>query len=191
MTDLTTRDDAREAVPSDDALLAVIMRGDLRHLTAKQRVDYINALCRSLGLNPLTQPFAFIEFQSKVICYAKRDAADQLRRIHGISVEIVERKITDGILTVHVRARDPSGRVDEDWGAVSLPDNIKGEFRANTILKGITKAKRRVTLSICGLGFLDETEVESMVQASRAPADPPRVISSTAGDAPAETARAS
>jgi hypothetical protein len=30
------------------------------------------------------------------------------------------------------------------------------------ILKAVTKAKRRVTLSICGLGFLDETEVDSI-----------------------------
>jgi hypothetical protein len=29
-------------------------------------------------------------------------------------------------------------------------------------MKGETKAKRRVTLSICGLGLLDETEIESI-----------------------------
>ena len=32
----------------------------------------------------------------------------------------------------------------------------------NAKLKAITKAKRRVTLSICGLGFLDETEIETI-----------------------------
>jgi hypothetical protein len=29
-------------------------------------------------------------------------------------------------------------------------------------MKAVTKAKRRVTLSICGLGMLDETEVETI-----------------------------
>jgi hypothetical protein len=48
-------------------------------------------------------------------------------------------------------------------GVVSLPDTLKGEARANTILKAVTKAKRRVTLSISGLGFLDETEVADVV----------------------------
>ena len=47
-------------------------------------------------------------------------------------------------------------------GVVSI-DKLSGEFRANAILKAITKAKRRVTLSVCGLGFLDETEVETLV----------------------------
>jgi hypothetical protein len=48
-----------------------------------------------------------------------------------------------------------------------LPDTIKGEIRANLILKAITKAKRRATLSICGLGFLDETEVEDIPAAAK------------------------
>jgi hypothetical protein len=37
-----------------------------------------------------------------------------------------------------------------------------------------TKAKRRVTLSICGLGFLDETEVASLSRQSSAPRWPRR-----------------
>jgi hypothetical protein len=68
-----------------------------------------------------------------------------------------------------VRATDKEGRVDEDFGAVSFPETLRGEARANTILKAITKAKRRVTLSICGLGFLDETEVENIPAARHAP----------------------
>jgi hypothetical protein len=53
---------------------------------------------------------------------------------------------------------------------VPLPANVKGEFRANLIMKAVTKAKRRVTLSICGLGFLDESEVESIADAKTEPA---------------------
>ena len=39
-------------------------------------------------------------------------------------------------------------------------------------MKAVTKAKRRVTLSICGLGMLDETEVESIPGAKAVPVDP-------------------
>ena len=40
------------------------------------------------------------------------------------------------------------------------------------MLKAVTKAKRRVTLSICGLGWPDETEVESIPDAKLPPYDP-------------------
>jgi hypothetical protein len=45
---------------------------------------------------------------------------------------------------------------------------MRGDLRANTIMKAVTKAKRRVTLSISGLGFLDETEVETIPGAKKA-----------------------
>jgi len=42
----------------------------------------------------------------------------------------------------------------------------------NALMKAVTKAKRRVTLSICGLGILDETEVESIPNAVPLDAEP-------------------
>ena len=144
-------------IPTGEMIENVIAKGDLSKLTADERTQYYVQLCRSMGLNPHTQPFAFLTLNGKLTLYAKRDAADQLRKINGISIEIVERSIDDGLFTVHVRAKDANGRTDEDFGVVPMPDTLKGENRANQILKGITKAKRRVTLSISGLGFLDET----------------------------------
>lgn len=141
---------------------SVIARGDLSKLSAEERTRYYVQLCNSMGLNPHTQPFAFLTLNGKLTLYAKRDAADQLRKINGISIEVISRSIEDGLFTVHVRAKDRDNRYDEDFGVVALPDTLKGEARANTILKGITKAKRRVTLSICGLGWLDELEIETI-----------------------------
>jgi hypothetical protein len=149
-------------VARGDVIESVIAKGDLSKLTELQRTQYYVQLCQSMGLNPHTQPFAYITLNGKLTLYAKRDAADQLRKINGISIEVISRNIEDGLFTVHVRATDRSNRTDEDFGVVALPDTLKGEARANTILKGITKAKRRVTLSISGLGFLDETEVEDI-----------------------------
>jgi hypothetical protein len=62
---------------------------------------------------------------------------------------------------VHVRTKTRDGREDEDYGVVTI-GNLKGDAAANMIMKAITKAKRRVTLSISGLGMLDETEIETI-----------------------------
>lgn len=148
----------------------VIAKGNLAQLTPEERTRYYTEVCRSVGLNPLTRPLEYITLNGKLTLYARRDAADQLRKIHGISIEIVERSVQEGLMTVHVRAKDRDGRTDEDLGVVSVA-NLKGEAAANAVLKAITKAKRRVTLSIAGMGFLDETEIEDIPEAVKA--EPP------------------
>jgi len=144
-----------------DIIESVITKGDLARLTPGERVVYYKQVCDSVGLNPLTRPLEFITLSGKLVLYARRDAADQLRKINGISVEVVSQKVDGDMLTVHVRASDKTGRRDEDFGVVSIV-GLRGEARANATLKCITKAKRRVTLSIAGLGFLDETEVDDI-----------------------------
>jgi len=151
-----------KAAPAADIMESVLIKGDLARLSPDERVTYYNAVCKSIGLNPLTQPLAYMNLQGRLQLYAKRDAADQLRRLRNVSVEILNQGLAEDLYSVHVQATDPTGRKDEDLGVVPLPANVKGEFRANMILKAVTKAKRRVTLSICGLGFLDETEVDSI-----------------------------
>lgn len=143
---------------SSDVLEQVIIKGDLAKLTPQERVQYYKATCESLGLNPLTRPLAYINLNNQLRLYALRDCTDQLRKLHRISVEIISQKVDGELYIVHARARAPSGRTDEDFGAVTIA-NLKGEARANAIMKTVTKSKRRVTLSIAGLGFLDETEV--------------------------------
>jgi hypothetical protein len=51
-------------------------------------------------------------------------------------------------------------------GAVPV-DNLKGEAKANAMLKATTKAIRRAVLAHCGLGMMDETEVETIPGAAR------------------------
>jgi len=160
------------APAAGDIMESVLLKGDIAKLTPDERVRYYGEVCRSMGLNPLTKPFEFVTLNGKLQLYALRSCADQLRKINGVSLEIVSREVSDDILTVHVRARDNSGRTDEDLGAVSFPNSLKGEARANAELKAVTKAKRRATLSICGLGWLDETEVEDIPAAAKRPSRP-------------------
>jgi len=150
--------------PTAQTVDDVVARGDLSNLSPEQRVIHYHNVCRSLGLNPVTQPFAYITLSGKLTLYAKRDACDQLRKLHGINIQIPDRTVHDGLLTVHAKATDKTGRTDEDLGVVSIA-GLRGEAASNAVMKAVTKAKRRVTLSICGLGFLDETEVEDIPDA--------------------------
>ena len=142
---------------------AVLIQGDLSTLTEDQRSAYYLRVCESLGLNPHTQPFEFIPLGGKLKLYATRACSDQLRKLHGVSIQILSRELVEDIYTVTARAEDMTGRNDESCGVVSLK-GLQGEARSNKIMCAETKAKRRVTLSICGLGWLDETEVEPQLQ---------------------------
>jgi len=153
---------------SADVAAAVFLRGDLVKLSPEDLVKHYFAVCDSIGLNRLTKPFEYITLNGKLTLYATRNCTDQLRKIYGISIKILDRRMQDDMLVVHAEATiKANGRQDEDFGVVPLYPSIKGEQRSNQIMKCITKAKRRVTLSICGLSFLDETEVESIPDAAK------------------------
>ena len=138
-------------------LEAVIANGDLNSLTSEQRIMLYQRTCETLGLNPLTRPLEYLKLQGRTVIYIRKEACDQLRKIHQITIQIIERVIENDVLTVVARATTPEGRSDEEIGSVSVA-GLRGEALANAQMKALTKAKRRATLSICGLGHLDETE---------------------------------
>lgn len=146
---------------SEDNAAAVLERviasGDLSRLTPEERNSLYVQTCSSLGLNPMTRPFEYVTLQGKMVLYARKDATDQLRAIRDVSVSIASREKVGELLIVTARATI-GGRSDESIGAVAL-EGLRGSDLANAYMKAETKAKRRVTLSICGLGFLDESEI--------------------------------
>jgi hypothetical protein len=144
-----------------EVLEQVLIGGDLAQLTEAQRLAYYRAVCVSLGLNPLSKPFEYLWLSGKLRLYALRDYADQLRRLHGISIYITNRERLGDIYIVTARAKDRTGREDESTGAVAL-GTLKGDALANAYMKAETKSKRRVTLSLAGLGWLDETELATI-----------------------------
>ena len=156
MSELTTKSGA-------DAIEAVIAQGDLSNLSAIQRVDYYIGVCKSLELNPSTRPFEYITLNGKLTLYATRGATDQLRQSRHIGLIITSRERIDDIYIVTARAT-MGERTDESIGAVSIR-GLQAEALANAMMKAETKAKRRVTLSISGLGWSDETEVDSIPNA--------------------------
>jgi hypothetical protein len=141
----------------EDALLD----GDLSKLTSQQRLDYYEKVCESVGLNPLTKPFEYIRLNGQLTLYATRAAAEQLRKVNGISITDLEETWRDSLCIFRAKAEDAEGRTDVATGAVDT-SRSSGQDLANDIMKAETKAKRRVTLSLAGLGWLDETEVSDI-----------------------------
>jgi hypothetical protein len=139
----------------------IVLKGDLSALRPEQKVEYYNRFCESLGLNALTRPFQYIRLSGKEVLYATKDATEQLRKINGVSITSVDAKQVGDVYVVTASGEDKTGRKDTSTGAVPIA-NLKGDALANALMKAETKAKRRLTLSICGLGILDETEIETI-----------------------------
>lgn len=179
-----------------ETLEKVLVQGDLKDLKPKERVEYLMKLCQSLGLNALSKPIEFMDLSGKLVPYVKKDATEQIRRNNNVSLKIVSRELlSDDLYVVTARATTPDGRTDESTGVVCLskeggewtdsgskgPDGkakrffkkngkmvpLTGEEKANALMKAETKSKRRVTLSICGLGFIDESEAYDIPGAKR------------------------
>lgn len=159
--EIATRPDEPELTPYE-VIERVITSGDLSRMDAQGRVAFYWRTCESLGLNPLTQPFRYLQLDGKLTLYATKDATEQLRRVNRVSVTGLERSVDDnlGILTVVAHGRTPDGREDASSGIVSIR-GLSGQALANTMMKAETKAKRRLTLALVGLGFLDESEVDA------------------------------
>jgi len=144
----------------------VLIEGDLSRLTPDQKLAYYLKVCESLALNPYTKPFDYLRLNGREILYARKDATDQLRKTQHVSIVGLTRERLDDLYVVTATARTPDGRSDSAIGAVMIK-GLGGEALANALMKAETKAKRRVTLSICGLGMTDDSEVESIPGAQR------------------------
>lgn len=140
----------------------MILHGNINEMTPEQQVQYAIKVAESVGIDPTTAPFQVIDLPGRGrVLYATKGAAEQLRRVHGVSIVEMTRDNIGSALIVQVKGRDKSGREDIATGSVNL-EGLQGERLANAILRCETKAKRRLTLSIVGLGMLDETEVQDI-----------------------------
>ena len=142
-------------------IASLVLDGDMKGLTKPQQVEYYNFRCNQAGLDPSAKPFDLMVFQGKLVLYANKTCAEQLTAIHKLSHQITGREVVDGLYCVYARVSGPDGRFTENMGAANV-EGLKGEARVNAMLKGTTKAIRRTVLAFCGLGELDETEVESL-----------------------------
>lgn len=147
---------------SPESVEALLLDGDLGKLSVVDRLTYYKNVCDTIGLDWKTQPFNYLRLNGKLQLYPTKRCTDQLRTVRKISIdEITFVPAGDGIYCISAKASDGDGRTDSDIGAVETR-GLSGTNLANAMKKAVTQAKRRVTLSICGLGMLDETEIEQI-----------------------------
>lgn len=160
-----------DEVTTNRVVDSTVIRGDISGLNPQERSRYYLQLCKSLGLNPATQPFAILKLNGKDVLYPTRGATDQLAAVHRLNREIIDGpKVIElaGTKMVYAlcRATHPNGRVETAVATLPLTDPL------NALMKCETKAKRRATLSILGLGMLDEMELETIPSHLKSAAQP-------------------
>jgi hypothetical protein len=151
---------------------SLVINGDLKRLDAGQKVAFYNYRCQQAGLDPAAKPFDLLTLNGKEILYANAACTQQLTAIHGLSHRVTLRELVDDIYCVFVEVKGPDQRSTENMGAVPVA-GLKGEAKANAMLKATTKAIRRAVLAHCGLGMLDETEAETIPGAQAKAWEPP------------------
>jgi hypothetical protein len=157
----------------DSATLSkLVLKGDLSGLSPEQKMEYYYRLCEHLKLDPVTRPFDIINIRGREIMYAHKGCTDQLRKQNGVSVTDVRGENVGDCYRVTAIGSDASGRTDAATGVVSI-GKLFGDDLANALMKAETKAKRRLTLSLCGLGMLDESEIETIPGAMTVSLDSP------------------
>jgi len=105
-----------------------------------------------------------------LILELKKDLTELFNKIHQVSHAITAREIVEaaGVYVVTARASLPDGRYTDSLGAVNI-SGLKGDAYGNAMMKAETKAKRRATLDLLGLGMMDETETETIPGAAPEP----------------------
>lgn len=154
-----------------EAMETVVIQNDLSKLSPEQRVEYYRQFCESQRLPWTLRPFEYLALNGGLKLYFTAAGAALLRARDGISITIVSREAHGDVFEVTARATNAEGRSDESLGAVSIA-GLRGESLANAVMKAETKAKRRVTQSICGMSMPDESELESIPNAVRYKEDP-------------------
>ena len=150
-----------KVVIQGNTLSKLVLRGDLSGLSEQETMEYYLRFCEHLGLDPVTRPFDILVLKGKKVLYAHKGCTDQLRMKYGVSVTDLRGEVLADCYRVTAIGRDHKGRTDAATGVVKV-QGLKGDEYANAVMKAETKAKRRLTLSLCGLGMLDESEIETI-----------------------------
>ena len=191
--------DAREQKVGYTDIDRLMSEGAFEKWTSEQRAQYILDLCEAHGLDPRTQPIRWLVLDGRLVPYLQAGGTDQLRRINNLSTEIIEEGffkqpnlkgelVYSGTYYVKLKVfHKESGREQIGVGATAVGyadagKGMSGDSLANAVMKTFTKAQRRGTIQYCGLGMLDESELESIPRA--------RIVDDTAVTLPAKAAPA-
>lgn len=172
-----------ESATFDEKVTEILFYGNLAKLTEAERNAYLMKYCKELGLNPFARPFDIIPLNGKLTVYANKGCAAQLQDARGISVDLeyegpfqVGQKVNEDVYVVKVKTSDKAGRTGYNVGSVPIK-GLQGEALSNAVMKCHTKAIRRAVLNHAGLGFPDESELDSIPGFAQYPVrEAPRMI---------------
>src|SRR5271169_5176937 len=78
----------RPTEPLPEAVEQVLVHGDLSKLSTQERLKFYIARCQAANLDPRGRPFEYISLQGKLVLYARKECAEQLNGLHGISHKV-------------------------------------------------------------------------------------------------------
>ena len=139
-----------------DTEVSAILSGNIGALSPIAQAAVIEYRCCQMKLDPLTNPLIKVQVKgsNKIILYARKEAAEQLRVAHGVTVTLISEQITPDFYKVVLNFKHADGREEPNAGVEAI-GAAKGEGLANAMLKAWSKALRRGTLAITGAGVSD------------------------------------
>lgn len=142
--------------------------GDITNLSNSDRRALLAKLTNYLHLNPHTDNFLIFKDQNgRYRLYATKECCAQLRHNLGINIWLSDPIYGPDqkyplLVSVKANGLNKHNRSGEEIGSVSLV-GIPPEEYSNHVMWAVTKAKRRLTLDLSGLGVLADVEVFDII----------------------------
>lgn len=147
-------EDYREPTDTEIAAIeAVLVNGDWGKLrTARDRLWMMQKVCRENRVSIWKNPYVLGEIQGKKKLFATKALHQERREQSGMTVRVLDQcyDMDLQIYLVHVIGQLPNGRVDEDFGGAAVNPRMKGADLIDAMCTALTRAKNRLTESMCG-----------------------------------------
>jgi hypothetical protein len=145
----------------------ICVGGDLTHLDGPSKRALLAKLTNYLHLNPYSHNFfIFKDSNGRHRIYATKECCSQLRHNMGINTWLSDpiygpNNTAPVFVTVKANGTNRFGRSADEIGSVTLIGFDKSHW-SDRIMFATTKAKRRLTLDLSGLGVLSDVEVDDI-----------------------------
>lgn len=174
------------------AVETALMMNNFGALTKAQRALVILKKCEQIGVSIWLQPYAWGTMDGKLVPVPLKGLFQQLRAKNNLTITKIEEEIDKELgifmVKVHGRVTGSSGVVREDMGlGVVGIKGLTGDPLANAMMKAHTKAKNRLTGSLCGGDSgIDDTEMSSVAGAFMGEDKPAGIRQITPGSGPGQ-----
>jgi len=148
---------------NDNGLMDRMVYNGLDSLTKEEKVKLIEMICNEYDLNAALGHIQVIKKSNRNILYITKSGANHLMFKNQLSSEITNTAMASNILSFRVRVYNDKRSV-ENVGVMHYWDGIKSDELSNRIMACHTKAVRRAVIAFCGLGVLDETELDFKIK---------------------------